>query len=64
MDRLETKRQLLLERIRLAAEMIVSGGDVTYVICARSRDEESGKVLTGILTNLGYRDADGIHLPH
>jgi hypothetical protein len=63
MDRLETKRQLLLERIRAAASIIESDEDVIYVVCARMRDDESGKVLTGILTNTYFRDGSGKTCP-
>jgi hypothetical protein len=58
-DRLESRRQRFLERIKLAAEIVYGKENVSYIVCARVHDEESGKVLTGILTNLGFRDGNG-----
>ena len=55
-DRLERKRKIFSERVRHAAMAITGGEDVTYIVCARIRDKQSDKVMTGILTNLGYRD--------
>ena len=56
MDRLEKKRKMLVDRILAATDLITSGQNVTYVICARFHDEETDKVLTGINTNLSFKD--------
>ena len=58
-DRLEQKRRMFLDRVKLAAEILCGKDDVTYIVCARAKDQETGKILTGILTNLGFRDGSG-----
>ncbi len=62
-ERLERKRQQLLKSLEKMCNLLQAQGDVKYVVCARVRDEETQKVLMGMLTNMAYADERGQMVP-
>lgn len=63
MDPAEERRQKLLKSLHQAIELIRSNGDVVYLVCVRLRDAETQRLLTGLLSNLSYRNAEGTMVP-
>ena len=59
MDRLEEKRLQLIASVRRAVELILTNGEVTYVVCVRLRDPETQKTCLGLMSNLSYRNNGG-----
>jgi hypothetical protein len=63
MDQLEEKRLRLLKTINQAIDLVLSNGDVKYIMCFRLRDGETQKLLTGMMTNLSYQNERGSQEP-
>lgn len=62
-EKLELRRQHLLTTLHQAVDLLLSNGEVRYIVCVRLRDPATQKLMMGMLSNLSHVNEEGVSVP-